>query len=156
MPPAAITLPLADVEATERLAAAVARRARPGEAILLAGDLGTGKTTFARAFVRARTGRVEDVPSPTFTLVQTYPDPAGEIWHVDLYRLESPDDAEELGLDEAFARAIVLVEWPDRLAGQVPADRLEIAFGYGAAEDGRVARLAGHGAWAARIAALAA
>ena len=156
MTPAALTLPLADVEATERLAAAVAARARPGDAIALSGELGAGKSTFARAFVRARTGTDEDVPSPTFTLVQTYPDPAGDIWHVDLYRIESPDDAEELGLAEAFSQAIVLIEWPDRLAGQLPADRLEIMFDYGDEEDRRIARIRGQGNWAGRLDGIAA
>ena len=105
--------------ATETLTAALARmlaaQIAPPATILLDGPVGAGKTHFARAFIRARQGdAAEDVPSPTFTLVQTYADPMGtEIWHADLYRLTHPDELAELGLDEAMREAIVLVEWPD-------------------------------------------
>lgn len=145
---------LADAAATDRLAVAVAALARPGDAILLMGDLGTGKTSFARRFIAARAGRALDVPSPTFTLVQAYALPGGAVWHFDLYRLERPGDAIELGIDEAFAEGISLVEWPDRLGGLVPADRLEIALTYGDRPDERHATLTGHGRWAALVARL--
>lgn len=145
---------LADAVATDRLAAAVAALARPGDGILLMGDLGTGKTFFARRFIAARAGRAVDVPSPTFTLVQAYALPGGTVWHFDLYRLERPGDAVELGIDEAFAEGISLVEWPDRLGGRVPADRLEIAFTYGDRPDERHATLAGYGRWSALVACL--
>jgi tRNA threonylcarbamoyladenosine biosynthesis protein TsaE len=138
---------LADAAATDRLAASVAALARPGDAILLMGDLGTGKTRFARGFIAARAGRALDVPSPTFTLVQTYDLAGGAVWHFDLYRLERAQDAAELGFDEAFAEGISLVEWPDRLAGQVPADRLEIVLAYGMAPEERRATLTGFGRW---------
>lgn len=141
-------LRLANAAATDRLAAAVAALARPGDVILLKGDLGTGKTHFARGFIAARAGRALDVPSPTFTLVQTYELPGGAVWHFDLYRLERPRDAAELGIDEAFADGISLVEWPDRLGAEIPADRLEIALSYGDAPEERQATLSGFGRWA--------
>lgn len=107
----------ADETLTAALARMLAATARPGRAILLDGPVGAGKTHFARAFIRARQGdAAEDVPSPTFTLVQTYDDPRGtEIWHADLYRLTDPSELAELGLDEALDSAICLIEWPDRL-----------------------------------------
>lgn len=145
-------LDLPDEAATGRLAAAVAALARPGDVILLLGDLGTGKTSFARAFIAARAGRATDVPSPTFTLVQTYDLPSGTIWHFDLYRLERPDDVRELGIDEAFADGISLVEWPDRLGETLPADRLEIALAYGDRAQERRAVLTGFGNWGERVA----
>jgi len=83
---------------------------------------------FARGFIRAKLGRSEDVPSPTFTLVQTYQTPQEEIWHCDLYRLTHPDEALELGLDDAFETAICLIEWPDRLGDTAPGDALHLSF----------------------------
>lgn len=112
---------------TEELAARCARAARPGDVFLLGGAIGAGKSTFARAFIRARLNAPhEDVPSPTFTLVQTYEDPEGDIWHCDLYRLGGPADVIELGLDEAFETAICLIEWPDRLGDMAPANAMVI------------------------------
>lgn len=146
--PHVLDICLAGVGATEILAASVAERARAGDAILLKGDLGSGKTCFARAFIAARAGAPVDVPSPTFTLVQTYDLPGGAVWHFDLYRLERPGDARELDIEEAFADAIALVEWPERLGGFVPPDRLEIAFAFGVGPDERRVRLSGHGRWA--------
>ncbi|MFC3630611.1 tRNA (adenosine(37)-N6)-threonylcarbamoyltransferase complex ATPase subunit type 1 TsaE [Paracoccus angustae] len=107
----------ADETLTAALARMLAATLRPGDTILLDGPVGAGKTHFARAFVRARQGdAAEDVPSPTFTLVQTYRDPQGtEIWHADLYRLTDPSELAELGLDEALTDAVCLIEWPDRL-----------------------------------------
>lgn len=107
----------ADAEMTATLARMLAATAQPGQVFLLDGPVGAGKTHFARAFIRARQGEAaEDVPSPTFTLVQTYDDPMGtEIWHADLYRLTDPSELDELGLEEAQDNAICLIEWPDRL-----------------------------------------
>jgi len=149
----AIAIALADEAATARFAARIAALARPGDVIALWGDLGAGKTTFARGFLRAL-GHAGEVPSPTFTLVQSYPLARATVCHIDLYRLGAPEEAWELGLEDAFAEAISLIEWPDRLGALLPEDRLDIHF----ADDGagRVARLRGHGAWRARLAALAA
>lgn len=104
------------------LARMMAARLVPPCTILLSGEVGAGKTHFARAFIRARQGEAaEDVPSPTFTLVQTYADPRGtEIWHADLYRLSDPQEIDELGLSEAMESAICLIEWPDRLPAPPP------------------------------------
>ncbi|MTH78249.1 tRNA (adenosine(37)-N6)-threonylcarbamoyltransferase complex ATPase subunit type 1 TsaE [Paracoccus aestuariivivens] len=115
------TLDPADADLTACLARVMAAVLKPGDVIALEGPVGAGKTHFARSFIRARQGDLaEDVPSPTFTLVQTYEDPLGtEIWHADLYRLTHPDELVELGLDEAVREAIVLIEWPDH-GGPLP------------------------------------
>jgi len=118
-------------DATVALAAQLAPRLHVGDCLLLSGPVGAGKSTFARALIRARLGRMEDVPSPTFTLVQTYEAPDGDIWHCDLYRLTSPDEALELGLEEAFETAICLIEWPDRLGSAAPEGALTCAFAAG-------------------------
>jgi len=146
-------LALADEAATAALARAVARDARPGDVIALWGDLGAGKTRFARAFIGALAGEDEgeEVPSPTFTLVQSYDTPAGTVWHFDLYRLDSPDEVLELGFEEALADGIALIEWPDRLGPLLPRDRLDLALEFADAADARVARLTGQGAWAERL-----
>ena len=128
---------LADEAATASLAATIARAGRPGDVIALSGDLGAGKTSFARAFIRALGRGDEDVPSPTFTLVQTYELPAATIWHFDLYRLERADDVLELGFEDAAAEGgIVLVEWPDRAGGLLPRDRLDLSLTVAAASGG--------------------
>ncbi len=108
-------LALPDQAATEVLAVRLAAVLRPGDLIALGGDLGAGKTTLARALIRAAAGAEIEVPSPTFTLVQVYDLPIGAVWHFDLYRLSGPDEVIELGWDEARAEGVALVEWPDRL-----------------------------------------
>ncbi|HEX5454087.1 MAG TPA: tRNA (adenosine(37)-N6)-threonylcarbamoyltransferase complex ATPase subunit type 1 TsaE [Stellaceae bacterium] len=148
-----IVIDLPDEAATARLAAAIAARARPGDVIALRGELGTGKTSFARAFIRARGGG-EAVPSPTFTLVQVYDLPDGAVWHIDAYRLRDPEEAWELGIEEALHDGISLIEWPERLGSLVPSRRLEIALSHGAAPDARRAALDPGGDWAARLAGL--
>jgi tRNA threonylcarbamoyladenosine biosynthesis protein TsaE len=110
---------------TAALGARLAGLAQRGDCFLLDGPIGAGKSHLARAFIRARLGRMEEVPSPTFTLVQVY-DGDVDIWHADLYRLSHPDEVWELGLDEAFDRAITLVEWPDRLGAHLPPDALRL------------------------------
>ncbi|MBI3507108.1 MAG: tRNA (adenosine(37)-N6)-threonylcarbamoyltransferase complex ATPase subunit type 1 TsaE [Proteobacteria bacterium] len=142
---------LADETATAGLAARLAAIARPRDVLALWGDLGMGKTRFARAFVAARAGTPTEVPSPTFTLVQTYDLPGGPVWHFDLYRLTDPEDVWELGWEEALAEAIVLVEWPVRLGALLPADRLDVKLSPGPSADARFAVLEGHGGWAARL-----
>jgi len=113
-------------EETEQFAAALASRAKPGDLFALTGDLGAGKSTFARAFIRAAVDDVHaEVPSPTFTLVQSY-DGSFDIHHADLYRLEGPEDVYELGLDEERGDAVLLVEWPDRMPVDWWKDALEI------------------------------
>jgi tRNA threonylcarbamoyladenosine biosynthesis protein TsaE len=114
------TLRLADPAATERLARRLAEITSPGDTLLLSGDLGAGKTHLARAFIRHAAGADLDVPSPSFTLVQTYETDRGEIWHADLYRLGGPDEIVELGLDLAMEEARCLVEWPERMAPHWP------------------------------------
>ena len=122
---------LDDEEATANAARRLAPCLRAGDCVLLSGSLGTGKTHFARALIQSRMadlGKVEDVPSPTFTLVQTYDLGDVEIWHADLYRLSDPFEVVELGLEEAFCSAIALVEWPERLGDMAPNDALEITL----------------------------
>jgi tRNA threonylcarbamoyladenosine biosynthesis protein TsaE len=117
---------LPDEAATAALGARLARLLQPGDTILLQGPIGAGKSHLARALIRARLGRMEEVPSPTFTLVQNYTAGEVEIWHADLYRLGHPDEVLELGLDGAFENAICLIEWPDRLGSHLPTGALRI------------------------------
>ncbi|SPF79531.1 tRNA (adenosine(37)-N6)-threonylcarbamoyltransferase complex ATPase subunit type 1 TsaE [Pseudoprimorskyibacter insulae] len=115
-------------EQTADLARTIARDLAAGDVILLHGEIGAGKTHFARSLIQSLLEVPEDVPSPTFTLIQTYDTLKGEVWHADLYRLSSPDEAVELGLDEAFETAICLIEWPDRLEDLTPASALTMRF----------------------------
>ena len=139
---------LPDAEATGRLGDAVAVVLRPGEAVCLYGPLGAGKSTLARALVRALTTPHEDVPSPTFTLVQFYSGLHFPLAHFDLYRLERADEAFEIGLDEALEEGAAVIEWPERLGGRLPEDRLDIDIAISG--EGRIARLTPHGAWKGR------
>ena len=147
-----IGIDLRDAEATTALGRAVAPRLEPGEAVLLYGPLGMGKSTLARGLIRALAGEEEDVPSPTFTLVQFYEtDPP--VAHFDLYRLTRPEEAFEIGLDEALDVGAALIEWPERL-GDDPAralgpDRLTITLEERG--EGRHATVSGAGAWAKKI-----
>ncbi len=149
MTPETASLFLADDAATAALAGRLAPLLRPGDTLLLEGNIGAGKTAFARALIRARLGREEDVPSPTFTLVQTYDDPEAEIWHCDLYRLTSPDEILELGLDAAFEDGICLIEWPDRLGAAAPKAALRLVLS--PEGDGRIARFEGPTPWIERL-----
>ncbi|MEM7470290.1 MAG: tRNA (adenosine(37)-N6)-threonylcarbamoyltransferase complex ATPase subunit type 1 TsaE [Pseudomonadota bacterium] len=142
-PPLELTLP--NLDATKRLAAELATCAQPGLVVLLDGPVGAGKTTLARHTIQtllSRAGRMEDVPSPTFTIVQTYEASSIEVWHADLYRLTSTDELAELGLDTAFDTAFCLIEWPDRLGSEAP-DHLSIMLGYGETEGTRHATIDG-------------
>jgi tRNA threonylcarbamoyladenosine biosynthesis protein TsaE len=120
-----------------------------GDMLGLVGGLGAGKSRFARALIGARLaaiGRAEEIPSPSFTLVQTYDLGDVELWHVDLYRLGSADELVELGLDEAFGAAITVIEWADRLGGAAPGRRLDLALGFVAeSEDARTAEIVARG-----------
>ncbi|MBK3736378.1 tRNA (adenosine(37)-N6)-threonylcarbamoyltransferase complex ATPase subunit type 1 TsaE [Azospirillum brasilense] len=147
----AVTLPSEDatVALARRLAAALA----PGDLVALRGDLGAGKSALCRALIRAVTEEDAEVPSPTFTLVQTYETDIGPVWHFDLYRLSGPDEVTELGWDEARAEAVLLVEWPDRLGPLLPADRLDVAMSFAGPTERR-ATLTGHGAWGSRLTTL--
>ena len=133
---------------TARLGGALAAALRPGEAVCLSGPLGAGKSTLARALVRALTTPDEEVPSPTFTLVQFYEAPRLNIAHFDLYRLTSADEAYEIGLDEAVEDGAAVIEWPERLDGRLPPQRLDIEITLEG--EGRAARLTPHGAWKGR------
>jgi tRNA threonylcarbamoyl adenosine modification protein YjeE len=138
--PLPITLDLSSETATAAFAERLAPNLRAGDTLLLSGPIGAGKTHFARALIKTRlraAGRDEDIPSPTFTLVQTYDDGRAEIWHADLYRLTSAGEAAELGLDDAFRDAIVIIEWADRLGADAPPGALRLAFADGATESAR-------------------
>lgn len=113
-----------DEPALAAVAARLATVLRPGDLVALSGDLGAGKTSFARGLLRGL-GWMGEVPSPTFTLVQTY-DTVPCVWHVDLYRLDTPDEADALGLDDAADEAVLVVEWPERLGVRLPAHALRI------------------------------
>lgn len=140
---------LADPAATLALGARLGAQLQRGDVVCLTGGLGAGKTTMARGAIEAWTGEAQDAPSPTYTLVQTYDGARGQLWHVDLYRLKRAEEAFELGLEEAFADAACLVEWPERLEGALPRDRLDIALeSHG---EGRRATLNGRGKWGARV-----
>lgn len=140
---------LPDPAATLDLGRRLGARLAPGDVVCLSGGLGAGKTTLARGAIEAWTGQLEEAPSPTYTLVQTYDGARGQLWHVDLYRLKRPEEAWELGLEDAFFDAACLIEWPERLEGQLPRDRLDIALTQDG--EGRRAMLAGAGRWSSRV-----
>lgn len=124
-----ITTSLTSPDETATLAQRLGAQLRAGDTILLTGDVGAGKTHFARALIQSLLAIYEDVPSPTFTLVQVYDATTGDdIWHADLYRLSDPSETEELGLTDAMENAICLIEWPDRLADLRPNDALDITL----------------------------
>ena len=154
-----LTVELPDEGATRRLAGNIAAALASGDMVTLSGDLGSGKTAFARALIRhlAADERLE-VPSPTFTLVQAYDLPGCTVAHADLYRVNAPEELAEIGFPDLARNAIVLVEWPDRAAGLVPPDRLDVLFEL-VSERGpgyRTARITAHGAFGTRLGRLAA
>ena len=141
---------LADEAATGRLGEAIARVLELGDVVCLSGPLGAGKSTLARALIRALTTPGEEAPSPTFTLVQFYEGPRLKVAHFDLYRLTDPNEAYELGLDEALDEGAALIEWPQRLQGRLPSDRLDIEIALGDEAEGRRVTMTPHGAWEGR------
>jgi tRNA threonylcarbamoyladenosine biosynthesis protein TsaE len=127
----------ASPEDTAHLAERLGQHLRAGDCVLLSGGIGAGKSHFARSLILSRLSEPEDVPSPTFTLVQSYDLPETELWHADLYRLGDPDQIIELGLLDAFQTAICLIEWPDRLGDLTPPDALHIQIDDPAKDDTR-------------------
>lgn len=144
-----LKLDLANEAATSQLGEDIAAILRPGDALLLSGDLGMGKTTLARAIIRALAGDAGlDVPSPTFTLVQEY-DARLPVRHFDLYRIASPDELEELGLAEALLEGVALIEWPERAQDALPQDAVTVALTE--AGDGRIVTFTGPAIFIARL-----
>ncbi len=140
---------LADEAATQDLGRKLAAPLKPGDALCLTGPLGAGKSTLARALIRALTTPDEEVPSPTFTLVQFYETAAFPLAHFDLYRLSDPDEAYEIGLDEALDDGVALIEWPQRLEGRLPPTRLDIDIALDG--DARRAVIVAHGDFEGRF-----
>ena len=133
---------LSDENATLALGAKLMKFLSPGHTVALTGDLGAGKTTLVRGMLQSVLGAIE-VPSPTFTLVQTYEVRNFEVWHCDMYRLERPQDGYELGLLDAFEDAVCLIEWPDKIAPLLPKDIFEVDLQFEG--EGRIAKLSGFG-----------
>ncbi|MGC1277002.1 MAG: tRNA (adenosine(37)-N6)-threonylcarbamoyltransferase complex ATPase subunit type 1 TsaE [Xanthobacteraceae bacterium] len=151
---ASFTVTLANEEATRRLATDIAAALEPGDLVTLSGDLGAGKTTFARALIRYLAGDdAIEVPSPTFTFLQTYELPRFTLVHADLYRVSATAELAELGFDDLPESAVVLMEWPDRAAGFLPPDRLDIAFTLAltSGPEMRNVRCVGYGSFVPRV-----
>lgn len=155
--PDRITVENATEEALGALAGRLAPLLEAGDIVALSGPLGAGKTSFCRALIRAATGhREEEVPSPTFTLAQPYESNRGlTIWHFDLYRLETPEEALELGIEDAFIEGASLIEWPGNLGALLPADHLGVALDFADAKGRRNIALSGGDSWAERLEKLA-
>lgn len=154
---ATFTVALADEAATANLMADLALLIGPGDVITLSGDLGAGKTAAARAMIRYLAGNPElEVPSPTFTLAQSYDLPSFALVHADLYRIGDPTELEEIGLAPLPEATVVLIEWPERAAGAMPRDRIDIVFQHDMTkgETARRAEITGHGKAAAIVARL--
>jgi tRNA threonylcarbamoyl adenosine modification protein YjeE len=140
-----MSVELKDEAATAALGGRIARGLRPGDAVLLAGELGAGKTALARSILRAL-GVKEHVPSPTFTLVQPYETQTLAVRHFDLYRIEAPGDLDELGLEDALSDGAILVEWPERATSRLPEDALRIHL-RATGENSRAADISGPARW---------
>ena len=150
----ALNVPLPTPEATAALGRALAHIVARGDVIALHGDLGAGKTALARALIQAL-GVEDEVPSPTFTLVQTYPVDGHEfdtVWHFDLYRIDNPEEVWELDIEDAFETGVTLIEWPARMGENLPKDCLQITLSV--RDEERSAVLAGGPRWLDRLKAL--
>ena len=149
------SLILSSVKDTESLAFSLSRIAVAGDVICLTGELGSGKTTFSRYFNKARALRlginIFEIPSPTFTLVQVYEIPAGDIWHFDLFRIDHPTDIYELGIEDAMCHAICLIEWPEKLPNLDLSSRLDVEISFGSVETERTITLSGGNHWVKRL-----
>ncbi len=144
----AIEIDLPDEAATADLARHLAPFLRSGDMLALTGDLGAGKTAFARALIRALTQSDEEAPSPTFTLLQTYDAPAFRIRHFDLYRISHPDELIELDWDDAVTDGLAIVEWPDRAGSLLPTTRLDLCLSFGDGPEARKAAFRARRGWA--------
>jgi tRNA threonylcarbamoyladenosine biosynthesis protein TsaE len=145
-----LSLSLKSEAETAALGRRIAGVLEAGDVVALSGGLGAGKTALARAVIRHFLPQ-EEVPSPTFTLVQTYDAGAFAIWHVDLYRVKAKSEIRELGLDEALDIGALLIEWPDRMAEMLPRDRLDVILEMGDAASERAAKIVARGSWVPRL-----
>jgi tRNA threonylcarbamoyladenosine biosynthesis protein TsaE len=146
---------LKNVSECQKVASHLSLYVRTGDIITFTGNLGTGKTEFCRSLIHAL-GFHEEVPSPTFNLVQVYEHPIGNgkdisVWHLDLYRLEKAEDVFELGIDDAFETAVTLIEWPDRMVPYLPEDHLQIFLSMGDQEGSRNLIIKGSEYWSKRL-----
>ena len=151
-----LDLTLEDPAATARLGLCLSGALRAGDVVALSGPLGVGKSVLARGIISALCPDEADIPSPTFTLVQTY-EPAGgtPLMHFDLYRLEAPEEALDLGIEDAFVEAVSLIEWPERLGPWLPRQALRIALAPDPeVADGRLVQLSGGPRWREVLAGL--
>ncbi len=148
---ALLNLMLHNEQDTRKVGAGLAYACHKGDCILLKGDLGAGKTTFARGFIQAL-GNAEDVVSPTFTLAQTYPTRAGwPVWHFDFYRVENPLELDHVGLEDALETGVTLIEWPEIAVDRLPPQALTVQLAY-AGEGQRKVIFSGDDAiWKARL-----
>ena len=135
------------LEELNNIAKDIAKISTIGDVITLEGDLGVGKTAFAKFFINAALEKNEEVISPTFNIVQTYSNQKLEIWHYDLYRLKSNEELLELALDDALSNGITLIEWPDFAKDYLPEDKLSILFEHGDSDNKRIITIKGKGKW---------
>lgn len=139
-------IPISSLEDTNNFTANLAKLITTGDVIALKGDLGAGKTTLAKYLIKHLTHQEMEVTSPTFNLVQLYDAPNFTIWHFDLYRLKSPNELIEIGLDEALSSGVSIIEWPEIAANFLPQETLVITLSCGKNEQ-RMLSLEGHGKW---------
>ncbi len=144
-------LELPTIEDTKRLAAEIAALSKVGDVITLRGELGAGKTEFARAFIQACGDKNMEVPSPTFTMVQTYDLPRFTLHHFDLYRLTAAEDVFELGLEEALAEGVTIIEWPEIIAGIALANRLDLHLSFKPQTQLRQVEITPDASWQSRL-----